>query len=55
MANKLEDELLFQRSTQIYLLAFSLIKKAGTKYGSQRVFGVVYCVRGSADAPKDPP
>ena len=43
-ARTLNDELLFQRGTQIYLWALPLINTLGMKNGSERVFGAGYNV-----------
>ena len=40
----LNDELLFQRATQVYLWALPLINTLGMKEGSERVFGAGYNV-----------
>ena len=41
-AQRLRDELLFERATQIYLWALPLINTLGMKYGSEQVFGAGY-------------
>lgn len=43
-ANILNDELLFQRATQVYLWALPLINTLGMKEGSEKVFGAGYNV-----------
>lgn len=43
-AQKLRDELLFQRATQTYLWALPLINTLGMKDGSEKVFGAGYNV-----------
>ena len=43
-AKTLQDELLFQRATQIYLWALPLINTLGMKNGSEKIFGAGYNV-----------
>jgi hypothetical protein len=43
-AQRLRDELLFQRATQTYLWALPLINTLGMKAGSEKVFGAGYNV-----------
>jgi hypothetical protein len=43
-AQKLRDQLLFQRATQAYLWALPLINTLGMQVGSEKVFGAGYNV-----------